>query len=552
MDQDGSPTDVTVRIRRVAEKVLQDESFRRAPVMARLLQYLVERTVQGIPVKSYTIAIDALGKPESDLIDADTYARVAVARLRKTLTSYFASHPDEEKIYVDNGSYEILIRGGDAPVATAGKDAGSPSSSWHRLICLVRKYKVRYILACLAIVALSVSAIVYNKWQSHQRWTESDFPTLSLIHANEDEAGRSPEVDQDVFRNVLRTMLADYFGFRLIEPGRVQADYEIRLDVDRLGETEVENVSLVESATHRLVWSKQYSITSQADLSHRATQAAVAIAAPGGALNAFGRRKGLSSQSPYGCWLRFTESIMSYSSTADDDLYSCAQEWHATDDASRTAAFLRNWTMVDASVTTISESRRRAELEAALTVVHRALARNPDNGMLYISEMRTYSFLGMRDAVRQSARSAIEAAPENRVIAGMAGTWLTFWNDPAGPDILAELDATPQGSLPWEHAGHFVAAMMVDDVQSAGHHLTFLRFYMEDQPALSLLEAAYARRIGRQQAAEAALDRLRNHPRSWIAGPDEIMQRMPLAPEVKARLAEWIAYDTTPAGRNRI
>lgn len=124
----------------------------------------------------------------------------------------------------------------------------------------------------------------------------------------------------------------------------------------------------------------------------------------------------------------------------------------------------------------------------------------------------------------------------------MAGTWLTFWNDPQGAEILEGLDGTPGVALPWEHAGHFVAAMMKDDVQGAGEHLGHLRLYMKGQPALNLLNAAYAGRTGKPRMAEAALDELRNHPRAWIVGPDEIMDRLPVAPEVRLRLEEWIDY----------
>ncbi len=74
-----------------------------------------------------------------------------------------------------------------------------------------------------------------------------------------------------------------------------------------------------------------------------------------------------------------------------------------------------------------------------------------------------------------------------------------------------------------------------------------LRFYMDGQPALNLLEAAYAGRTGKPELAEAGLNKLCNHPRAWIVGPDEIMERLPFAPEVKSRLEEWIAFETAPA-----
>jgi tetratricopeptide (TPR) repeat protein len=547
----AAPTQEAARIQAAVAKVLQDKTFRRASVMSRLLQYLVDRALAGIPVKSYTIATEALGRAADDGADADTYARVAVGRLRKALIAYYASHPDEDEIYIDAGSYAVLIRNRAAAPMIASPQVASFESLRGRILADLGKHQLLYAIICLALLTVIVAVTLHDNRQSQRRWAQPDFPTVALMSDDEDtgsvptEVGAEAEAEAelDSFGNILRATLADYFGFRLIEAGEAKADYEIRLDVDQSNGAKIETVSLVESATKRIVWTRSYPVSRQADIVRSAGRAAAAIAAPGGALNSFGRRKGIKANTPYGCWLRFTGSVMSYSSRTDSELLQCAEDWHAADEGSRTAAFLRNWTMVDASMTTLIETRRRDELEAALTVVHQALTRNPENAMLYIGEMRTYSFLGKRDEVRQAARSAIEAAPGNRVIAGLAGTWLAFWNDPQGRELLDDLETDSETALPWEHAGQFVVGMMDDDAQSAGHHLAFLRFYMEDQPALNLLEAAYNRRIGRPQAAEEALDKIRNHPRAWIAGPDMIMQRMPLAPEVKARLRQWLAYD---------
>lgn len=530
-----------------ARKVLQDPSFRRAPVMSHLLEYLVGRSFDDEPIKSYTIAIEALGRAADDGADADTYARVAVARLRKALISYYADHPDEDEIYVDTGTYTVRIRSRTAPRAADNPDPGQPGSVIQRLARSARKHRLRFAIMGLLAALLVIGGVVYQSRERQQRWTLTDFPTVVVVPDGAIAGSPGASADLDNFGNVLRAQLMDYFGLRVLEAGEVNADYEIRLDIDQAGETAVETVTLAEIETERIVWTRQYPLGGQTDMVRSAQHAAAAIAALGGALNTYGRRKGLDSDTPYGCWLRFTGAVLSYSSRTDSDLLQCAEDWHAADEGSRTAAFIRNWTMVDASMTTLDEERRRDQLTAALAVAHQALARNPGNGMLYLGEMRTYSFLGRRAEVIQAARSAMEAAPDNRVIAGLAGTFLTFWNDPQGKEILSGLEADSAVSLPWEHAGLFVAAMMEDDPQTAGQHLSHLRIYLEDQPALNMLEAAYFRRIGREQAAEAALETIRNRPSAWFVGPDGILQRMPLAPEVKARLGQWLAYRTTPA-----
>lgn len=540
MRDDGSQDDSIARIRQAAFRVRADDAFKRSPVMSHLLEYLVEMTAQGVPLKSYTIAIDALGKSASELADADTYARVAVARLRKALAVYHAAHPGDEEIYIDSGSYEVHIRSHVSPdiAFRAGQDL--PGGIWRRLLDHVRTFALRYLAGGLVLLVLASVFYLLEARSEQRRWTTPDFPTLAMVPGTAEEAGRLPA--RELFRNALREKLHDYMGFRLMEAGGLQADYEIRLDLDVVDGAEVENVALVETATQRLVWSNRYPVNDATDMDRSTSLAATALVAPGGALNRFGQRKMLPSDTPYGCWLHFTESMQSFNTGVDRELFRCAERWYSFDDASRHAAFLRNWTLVSDSMTRIRPSARQAGLQEALTVVNRALTRHPDTAMLYVAEMRTHSLLGERDQVRQAALNAIAIAPDNRVIAGLAGTWLTFWNDPQGAAVLAQLEDSPGISLPWEHAGHFIAAMMQDDVQGAGQRLGHLRLYLEGQPALNLLEAAYAGRSGMPREAQAALDNLRNHPRAIFAGPEEILERLPFAPEVKKRMEDWISY----------
>lgn len=542
MGEVGSQSDRIARIQRAACRVLEDDSFKRAPVLSQLLEYLVDMTARGVPLKSYTIAIDALGKSAGELGDADTYARVAVARLRKALASHFAAHPAEDEIYIDAGSYEVQIRSPGPTDAPANAEQVVRNGTRSRLLVHLQAHALGYAAACAALILFAAVIHFVDVRRDQARWVTSDFPTLAIVPGSAEDAGRPHAQEQDLLKNALRERLLEYIGFRLIEAGSVQADYEVRLDADVVGSAEVQNIALVETATQRLIWTKQYPYDHKAEIARIATLAATAVAAPGGALNRHGRSKRLSSRSPYGCWLRFTDSVMSYNTMIDNELHRCAADWHAANDSNPVAAFLRNWTMVNDSMTMLRRTSRHAALEQALAVVHQALARDPDNAMLYVAEMRTNSFLGERDQVRQAAKSALAKAPENRAIAGMAATWLTFWNDPAGMEMLGQLEVSSDLSQPWEHAGHFIAAMMRDDVRGAGEHLGQLRFYMEGQPALHLLEAAYAGRSGSPKAAQAALDQLHDHPRAWIVGPDEVMERLPIAPEVKARMEEWTTH----------
>ena len=61
-----------------ASEVLHSAVFLRSPVLSKLLRFLVHQTVngQGDLLKSYTVAVDGLGRPETFDAASDSSARV--------------------------------------------------------------------------------------------------------------------------------------------------------------------------------------------------------------------------------------------------------------------------------------------------------------------------------------------------------------------------------------------------------------------------------------------------------------------------------------------
>lgn len=101
------------KLRLEAEAVLTDAVFRRSPVLARLLRYLIDETAAGRAegLKSFSVAVDGLGRPESFDSASDSSARVQMVRLRKALESYYAQHGpvDELCLYLQPGSYKVRM-----------------------------------------------------------------------------------------------------------------------------------------------------------------------------------------------------------------------------------------------------------------------------------------------------------------------------------------------------------------------------------------------------------------------------------------------------------
>lgn len=81
-----------VLVREALQAVLDDERFSSAPQMSAFLRYVVERTLAGEAsrIKAYSVAVDALGKPETFDAQGDPSVRVLAVRLRSTMQEYYA------------------------------------------------------------------------------------------------------------------------------------------------------------------------------------------------------------------------------------------------------------------------------------------------------------------------------------------------------------------------------------------------------------------------------------------------------------------------------
>ena len=96
-----------------ANSILTNAGFLRSPVLSKLLRYLINETVKGNgdALKSYAVAVDGLGRPETFDSASDSSARVQMVRLRKALESHYAQHGpiDDQCLYLRPGCYKVRL-----------------------------------------------------------------------------------------------------------------------------------------------------------------------------------------------------------------------------------------------------------------------------------------------------------------------------------------------------------------------------------------------------------------------------------------------------------
>lgn len=125
------------RVENALAAILTSDKFAVAPQMSAFLNYVVHETLAGNAnrIKAYTVAVDALGKPDAFDPQNDPSVRVLAKRLRSALDNYYLLFPDTPIIVeMKAGSYvpKFVLRedqGDSAPEATLVQTAKSSLSA---------------------------------------------------------------------------------------------------------------------------------------------------------------------------------------------------------------------------------------------------------------------------------------------------------------------------------------------------------------------------------------------------------------------------------------
>jgi hypothetical protein len=100
-------------MREELQSIINSPDFARAPIMKRLLSFLVGETAagRGDQLKAYSVAVDGLGRAPDYDARADSYPRVQVGRLRRMLDSYYSATPPTGglRLTIPSGRYKVAL-----------------------------------------------------------------------------------------------------------------------------------------------------------------------------------------------------------------------------------------------------------------------------------------------------------------------------------------------------------------------------------------------------------------------------------------------------------
>src|SRR4051812_27463603 len=89
--------------REQVSRLVQTDLFRFSELQRRLLVYLCDKSLMGEAdrLKEYTIAVDALGKPETFDPRRDATVRLQSSKLRQRITEYYRTAGQTDQVLVD-------------------------------------------------------------------------------------------------------------------------------------------------------------------------------------------------------------------------------------------------------------------------------------------------------------------------------------------------------------------------------------------------------------------------------------------------------------------
>jgi len=529
--------------------VLEDPQFQRSPVMARLLTFLVDATIKGEArsLKSYAVAVDGLGRPPGIDSQADNYARVQVTRLRKLLDSHYATlgADRDRRLKIESGSYEVILvdtKAGSCP----GRNRISESRLQRKLLIHKALSLLAPVLAVIMAIAVTWLLLVSRSlWHNSDKlalWRRSDFPGIS-VHITGPGKNAEADVDQQ-FKDLLVRDMSRFESVRVLTDATDPHGYTVELQAHRAADgSRSMDVSIIQDAAHQVIWSdqpKELPGDRSFGLTTYAGQLAFEITHTTGIIHSFERRHHFDPGSPYGCWLRFSAQITGESLVDEDPLETCAKAWFEASPDHPLAAGLYSWTLVNKSMVQFSQTRHDELLDQAISVIDNARKMNPNSSMIQLSAMRTYGFAGDAIAMRVAAQQAIAINPENRDITGLAGTFMILQNQPGGERLIDQAIADEITPSSWLFVGKFIAAMMRQDDVGAAQALDRLRNYNHFLATSSILETALHAHKGELSEARRAWKQAQNTRPVLRFRPQLFLDRLPLAPPVRARLEQWL------------
>lgn len=141
----------------LADAVRSSGSLGKPGMLAKLFEYLLERSREGRTPKELEIALAVFNKDERFDVTSDSLVRVYVHKLRRKLEEHYLRHPSQARLVIPKGEYRLVIEAASVPLAPPASPA------------VLRPVTV----GARLLKAVLIVSLVINAGLLTQRWIEA-------------------------------------------------------------------------------------------------------------------------------------------------------------------------------------------------------------------------------------------------------------------------------------------------------------------------------------------------------------------------------------------
>ncbi|CAO1653923.1 tetratricopeptide repeat protein [Parasphingorhabdus sp. NYA22] len=285
------------------DRLLSDAEFARSPSMCKLLRFLVDYKLSGnsVPLKSYTIATDALGRDADFDTQTDSYPRVQMGRLRRMLDNFYLRKGGENRLAIAPNKYEIILEPNVAPsgheghLIGQGTDSSAPDGKKSKRPEIEARppvekqtesqrgwYRGFLTILGVSILLVAIGIPAYLLWPA-QVEDEIAYPRIALDLPDGASGVRASELSESVGNQLVRG-LNGFSGLRIFDAKSGQpekSDYVLRLRFLEATADKIE-LRLLDGQSGEILWSRELNTSNERAFRLELDQAIIALAGPYG------------------------------------------------------------------------------------------------------------------------------------------------------------------------------------------------------------------------------------------------------------------------------
>ncbi|AMO72103.1 hypothetical protein [Sphingorhabdus sp. M41] len=539
------------------DRLLSDPEFARSPSMCKLLRFLVDYKLSGnsVPLKSYTIATDALGRDANFDSQTDSYPRVQMGRLRRMLDNFYLRKGGENRLLIAPNKYEIILQ----PIAVSSEDGenligrSTVSDASEEMVSKAPELESRPLhekhsadhnrshrrfvsILGVCILLVLIGILAYLLWPA-QEVDEIAYPRVALDMPERVSGTRPSELSESIENQLVRG-LNGFGGIRIFDAkaGKEQkSGYVIRLRYLEASADDIE-LRLLDGANGEILWSKELNTANEEAFGLALDKAIVALAGQYGEIAQAEISKAENNYSAgYACLLQFDLYVRYREAGKLEPLRSCLRK------SMRLFPNDAHLMSVVALARNMSENSgdRSAVKGLGMMLARQAEALDHNSAAANFAVSQSAFFAGDCETGLAWGKKAVELNPLNSRISGYLGLYMIACDIPDGEKYAAQaLELDPNADLAIAAAVAF--QMLKRGEAQAARELSseYMASSLRDEPALELTYILSSAMLNDRQEARRAWKSLalryglseKSPPREvlgqWIDSPsliDDIM-----------------------------